>query len=118
MVFIRFFKIAERQRLVCRKRTDDSEPQAFVNQAIEIWRRALLLTRCRFARDVPGVFDVLSYFAVDCLATVFPHDNRSKQNVQPAKARGHKPVGINRRAEQRDCAEEHKTQTHDRNRSD
>src|SRR6185369_17718863 len=39
-----------------------------------------------------GDFCGIVFLAVDCLATVFPHNNCTKHEVQAAKARGHKPV--------------------------
>src|SRR5215208_7733466 len=54
----------------------------------------------------------LSFFAVDCLATVFPHNNCTKQHMQPAKADCHKPVGKRRRTKERKRPKSHETQTH------
>src|SRR5262249_24035513 len=53
-----------------------------------------------------------SCFAVDCLATVFPHNNCTKQQMQPAEADCHEPVYPDRRAEEREGAQNHKKQTH------
>ena len=34
--------------------------------------------------------------------------------MEPAKTNGHEPVGPNRRTEERECAQSHKTKTHRR----
>src|ERR1043165_5871538 len=70
------------------------------------------------ARVSVAFVSCLVCFAVDCLATVLPHNNRSKQDVQSAKSRSHKPVVISRWTEDGDRAEEHETDTHCWNCSD
>src|ERR1700741_4124096 len=66
------------------------------------------------ARDSVTASCFRSCFAVDCLATVFPHNNRSKKEMQAAKTEGHEPVGPIRRAEECECTQGHETETHGR----
>ena len=76
-------QIAERQRLISGQRADDSETQTFMNQAIEIRRGTLLLRTGRLVDPRRSAFRFCRsfFFAVDCLATVFPRNNYSKHNV-------------------------------------
>src|SRR5688572_3234892 len=57
------------------------------------------------------------FFAVECLATVFPHNNCTKNQVQAAETGSHKPI-TKLRSEKCDGAQRHETNSHDRHHLD
>src|SRR5688572_32398145 len=54
------------------------------------------------------------FFAVECLATVFPHNNCTKNQVQAAETGSHKPI-TKLGSEKCDGAQRHQADSHDRN---
>src|SRR5829696_4440926 len=74
---------------------------------------SLVRATCESGASASGFWGTV-FFAVDCLATVFPHNNCTKHYVQTAETCGHKPVGERGRREQRKGAESHQTDAHNR----
>ena len=108
-------QVTESQRLVCGQSADDPQTQSFMNQPIQLRRKTAGGSAFEFTEPLAAwfCFFCVACFSADCLATVPPCDDDTKNYVKPAKAGRHKPIGQSWRRKKCDRAQRHEAKTHD-----